>query len=234
MSQLSLIKTAIRKCANPRKAKILRQFFKTGTGQYGEGDRFFGITVPESRNIAQQFDDLSLKDIATLLSSKIHEERLIALLILVHRYQTEKDERETIFRFYLRNAKRVNNWDLVDLTAHHIVGCHLYRRNRKLLYRLAQSRNLWERRIAIVSTFYFIRQNDFSDTFRITKLLLRDSHDLIHKAAGWMLREAGKRSFKAEETFLKTCYHKMPRTMLRYAIERFPEKRRRLYLEGKV
>ncbi len=219
--------------ANPEKARILKTFFKTGKGEYGEGDSFLGITVPESRKIAIKYSHLSLSDINELLESKIHEERLVALLILVNNYKSSQ-EKENIFNFYLKNTKYINNWDLVDLSADKIVGDHLINKDKSILYNLAKSNNIWERRISIISTFHFIKNNQFDDTLKISKILLNDTHDLIHKAVGWMLREIGKRVQEVEEHFLKQHYKLMPRTMLRYAIEKFPEEKRNAYLKGAV
>ena len=238
MSQLFNITQTITKQADPQKAKILQRFFKTGKGQYGEGDVFLGLMVPKQRIIVKQFTNLELKDIKILLASKIHEYRLIALLILVDKYEQAKalPLKKQIYKFYLGQSKNINNWDLVDLSAKKIVGRYLFetRESRKILYRLAGSANLWERRIAVLSTFYFIGQNEFSDALKISKLLLKDTHDLMHKAVGWMLREVGKKDIKILEQFLKLNYKKMPRTALRYAIERFPEKIRLRYLQGRV
>ena len=234
MLQLSEIKSDIQKSANPAKAKILQGFFKTGIGEYGEGDIFLGITVPKSREIAVKHKNLSLNDIESLLKSKIHEERLIALLLLVHNYESNPEKREEIFNFYIKNTKYINNWDLVDLSSPGIVGNFLLKKDKSLLYKLAKSNNLWEKRIAIVSTYYFIKNNEFSDTLKISEILLKDAHDLIHKAVGWMLREAGKRDLKVLEVFLKEHYNQMPRTMLRYSIEKFPESKRKAYLKGKI
>lgn len=219
----------LQKLADPKKAKLLQGFFKTGKGEYGEGDIFLGITVPISRKIAQKHSDLSMKEISKLIKSKIHEERLIALLILVHNYQSNPKK---VFDFYVKNTKYINNWDLVDLSAGYIVGGYLKNQDRDILITLAKSKNLWERRIAIISTFYFIRfQKDYKWTFKIAEILLLDKHDLIHKAVGWMLREVGKNiSQEKEEIFLKKHYKKMPRTMLRYAIERFDPKLRAHYM----
>ncbi len=235
---LKKLRREIRKQADPEKAKVLQRFFKTGVGDYGEGDVFMGLTVPVQRKIAQEFGgELGSVDIKELLYSGIHEERLISLLILVDKFRKgDKSEKEKIFRFYLENAKKVNNWDLVDLTAPKIVGDFLLSRDRKILRALAVSDNLWERRIAIVSCYAFIRNNEFEDCLKISKILLDDNHDLIHKAVGWMLREVGKRNQKVLEDFLKEGgrYKKMPRTMLRYSIERFDEGLRKGYLCGKV
>jgi 3-methyladenine DNA glycosylase AlkD len=209
-------------------------FFKTGKGEYGEGDRFLGIRVPVIRKCVKEYLDISLDDTLKILESPFHEARLLALLILVKKYSLEKTSggKNAIYRSYLKNTKYINNWDLVDLSAAQIVGAHLFSRERKPLYRLARSKDLWERRISIISTFHFIRKGDFADTLKIAELLLHDRHDLIHKAVGWMLREVGKRDLNVEEEFLMKYYKVMPRTMLRYAIERFPEKKRLSYLKG--
>ena len=233
------IEIELSKLAHLSKAKILQGFFKTGKGQYGEGDVFWGITVPQCRSVAKCFPNLSFAEIQQLLNSKVHEKRLVALLILVQRYQAaEKKEdselQEKVFQFYIKNLPRVNNWDLVDLTASNIVGKHLFGKDNAMLYRLAKSKNLWARRVAIVSTFAFIRNGQFQPTLKIVELLLGDTHDLIHKACGWMLREVGKKDQAAEEAFLEKHYANMPRTMLRYAIERFSEEKRRHYLHKSI
>jgi 3-methyladenine DNA glycosylase AlkD len=229
------IQTKLRKLANKNKAKILQGFFKTGPGEYGEGDVFLGITVPVLRRLSKEYNALSPGQIVRLLRSKVHEERLLALLILVRVFSNgDSVLQKKIYATYLKNTKYINNWDLVDLTAPNIVGSYLLDKSRKPLYVLAQSNDLWKRRIAILATFSFIRQNDFNDALRLSRILLADKHDLIHKAVGWMLREIGKRSLPAEERFLKRYYKKMPRTMLRYAIERLPEAKRKRYLTGKV
>jgi len=232
---LNKIRLELRKCAYEEKAKILRRFFKTGRGQYGEGDVFIGGTVPQVRDVAKLFyNDISLVDVLSLISNKIHEERLLALVILVLKFEKGSEEDKTkIYNFYLKNIGCVNNWDLVDLSAPKIIGAYLFDKDRKILFKLAKSENLWEKRIAILSTFYFIQKNDFIDTLKIAQILLRDEHDLIHKAVGWMLREVGKKSFKKEEKFLLSNYKKMSRTMLRYAIEKFPDARRKGFLIGK-
>ena len=228
------LKRIVKKHSNPEAAKFLQRFFKTGKGEYAEGDVFAGIKVPVSREIAKQFKSLGLNDLANVIKSKIHEERLIALFILVDKMKKAGDkEKEKIYKFYLKNLKYVNNWDLVDLSAEKIIGEYLFDKERELLFKLTKG-NLWERRIAVMSTFNFIKKNDYSTTMRICKLLLNDKEDLIHKAAGWMLREIGKRDLKAEEDFLKLHYKNMPRTMLRYSIEKFPERKRKSYLLGKI
>ncbi|MBI5133242.1 MAG: DNA alkylation repair protein [Thaumarchaeota archaeon] len=233
MGLLPKLKEELLASANPEKAKILQRFFKTGKGEYGEGDIFFGLTVPESRKIARKYSALNFAETRLLLKSKIHEERLIALLILVHNFNNGSAEKK-IYDFYLRHAQHINNWDLVDLSADKIVGAYLSDEPKDILYTLSRSENLWERRIAIISTFHFIKNNEFGEALKISKILLQDKHDLIQKAVGWMLREVGKRSFSTEEAFLKEHYKRMPRTMLRYAIEKFPEKLRKKYLEGKI
>ena len=232
------------KLKNKEKAKNLAWFFKTGKGDYGEGDVFLGITVPETRKLAKKYGELTLPEIEKLLKSKYHEARLCALLLLVHQYRKTKIERnkKEIFDFYLKNTVYINNWDLVDLSAGYIVGDYLIDKNhstklmasRKILKKLAKSKNLWERRIAMIATFAFIYQGEYKDTFQIAEILLEDKHDLIQKAVGWMLREVGKRvSEKELENFLKKYAKKMPRTTLRYAIERFPEPKRQMYLKMK-
>ncbi len=229
---LNQLKKDLKKLANPEKASILQRFFKTGKGEYGEGDVFLGITVPEQRKIAKKYSELPLKETRKLLSGKIHEHRLTALLILVIKYKKADDtDKKKISHFYIKNFKHINNWDLVDLSSEKILGDYLLEKDKSLLYRLAKSKNLWERRIAVITTFAFIRNNRFNDTLKISGLLLNDRHDLIHKAVGWMLREIGKRDQEVEEKFLKKHYRKMPRTMLRYAIEKFDEKKRQFYLK---
>ena len=228
---LSQLKKDLQRLKNPEKAKLLARFFKTGKGEYGEGDVFLGIMVPDSRKIAIKYKNLSFSEIKTLLNSKIHEGRLIALLILVNNYNNGGNkEKGKIFDFYLKNTKKINNWDLVDLSAHKIVGAHLIGKDKSILYKLVKSDNLWERRIAVIATFNFINNNKFDDSLKISRLLLNDKHDLIHKAVGWMLREIGKKNQSVEEKFLNKYYKKMPRTMLRYAIERFDENKRKFYL----
>lgn len=228
---LKQLQKELHRLSNPLKAKILQRFFKTGKGEYGEGDIFLGITVPEQRRIAVKYRDLRLESLQKLLQSKIHEERLVALLILVEQYKkTDAENKKQIFDFYLQNTKYINNWDLVDLSAEKIMGDFLLGKDKSIIYRLVKSKNIWERRIAIMTTFQFIKNNQLEHTLRVCKILLKDKHDLIQKAAGWMLREIGKRDQKAEEEFLKKYYKTMPRTMLRYAIERFDERKRRIYL----
>jgi len=225
---LSRFKKELKIKANSKKAKILQRFFKTGPGEYGEGDIFLGIVSSDIKEIAKKYNKLNTKEILKLLHSKIHEERVAALRIMIDKFQ--KGEQKKIYNLYLENTKYINNWDLVDLSAHKIIGEYLLNKPKSILYKLAKSKNIWERRISIISTFTFIRNNEFSETLKIARLLLKDKHDLIHKAVGWMLREVGKRDLNIEEEFLKKYYKKMPRTMLRYAIERFPEKKRKYYL----
>jgi len=228
---LDQTKKDLTKLGNPEKAKNLARFFKTGKGEYGEGDIFLGIPVPEQRKVAKRNIDLSLADLQELLRSKIHEYRLTGALILVLKYEkADSSDKNEIFRFYLKNTENINNWDLVDLSAPKIIGDYLINKNTAILFELAKSDNLWERRIAILSTFKFIRNNDFKDALCISELLLHDEHDLIHKAVGWMLREIGKRDQEVEEKFLIKNYMEMPRTMLRYAIEKFGENKRKFYL----
>jgi 3-methyladenine DNA glycosylase AlkD len=211
-----------------------QRFFKTGKGEYGEGDRFLGIRVPTIRKCVNEYKEISLKDTLKLLQSPFHEARQLALLILVAKYSSAnmETEQEAIYQSYLKFTKFINNWDLVDCSAEHIVGKHLLLKDRKPIYRLARSPSLWERRISVMSTFHFIKKEDFSDTLAIAEFLLNDKEDLIHKAVGWMLREVGKRNWSAEEEFLEKYYKEMPRTMLRYAIEKLPESERLLYLHG--
>lgn len=219
--------------ANPNKAEFLAGFFKTGKSQYAEGDRFLGITVPAIRQIARQFRQLGLTDCERLLQSAYNDERLLALLILVEQYQKgDVGIKNRVYQVYLTNRRRVNNWNLVDSSAPYIVGAHLLQQDRSLLYQLAQSPSLWERRIAVLATFAFIRAGDFADTLKLTEQLLGDEHDLMHKACGWMLREVGKRNQSVLEGFLRQHHAIMPRTMLRYAIERFAPAKRTGYLTG--
>jgi 3-methyladenine DNA glycosylase AlkD len=268
MTTADKITKQLKALGNKTAAEHAQGFFKTGPGQYGEGDIFLGIKVPVLRQLAKEFTngktvsptpafghpsgggdsfkspplegcrnggvglvDISLTDAVELLQSPLHEVRLLALFIMVLQYKRGGNE-TAIYRAYLANTHRINNWDLVDGSAADIVGAHLFERDRKPLYRLAKSKSLWERRIAIIATFYFIRRNQFDDTLVIAELLLNDKEDLMHKAVGWMLREVGKRDLKVEEDSLLPRYKQMPRTMLRYAIERFPEPKRLAYLNG--
>ena len=229
---MTKLKQDLQKLADPEKAKTLQRFFKTGKGEYGEGDVFLGITVPEQRKTAKKHSDLTFKDVLKLLSGKIHEHRLTALLILVIKYsKADETGKKEIVDFYLKNTKNINNWDLVDLSADKILGAYLIDKDKSILYKLVQSDNLWDRRIAIMATFHFIKNSQFKDTLKISGILLNDKHDLIHKAVGWMLREIGKREQATEEKFLIKYYKNMPRTMLRYATERFDENKRKFYLK---
>ncbi|MCX6751087.1 MAG: DNA alkylation repair protein [Candidatus Pacearchaeota archaeon] len=234
---LNELLSEIRSQKNDVNAKNLQRFFKTGKGQYGEGDVFLGIKVPIQRNVAKNYTELSFKDLQNLLDSNIHEYRLIALIILVNKYKKSKKDKlkqRQIFEFYLKNTSRINNWDLVDLSAPNIVGDFSSIEGTEILKFLAKSNNIWERRIAILSTAPFIKKRIFGETLSIADMLLKDEHDLIHKAVGWMLREVGKRNQEVLELFLKERYKEMPRTMLRYSIEKFPEEKRKKYLKGEI
>jgi len=225
------LQTRLRSLGNPNDAAFLAGFFKTGPGQYGQGDQFIGVRVPVIRRVAKEFMGLPLAEVECLLHSPIHEERLAALVVLVMQAaKADAKARKPIYDFYLANTKFINNWDLVDLSAPQIVGAYLADKSRRPLYRLAKSSWLWDRRISILATFHFIRQADFDDTLKIAEMLLTDREDLMHKAVGWMLREVGKRDVAVLEAFLGQHCRMMPRTMLRYAIERFPEKKRRAYM----
>ncbi|MCH7722016.1 MAG: DNA alkylation repair protein [Bacteroidetes bacterium] len=233
--KLKNLRKVIRDSANEKHAKTMQWFFKTGKGEYGEGDKFVGIKVPVQRQIAKKFLDLENEDLKILLKSKIHEEKLIALLILVDNYQKANDKgKEKVYKFYLRNSNKINNWDLVDLSAPKIMGEHLLKNDKQILFKFARSKNLWKRRIAVISTYTFIKNKQFKTTLQISDILLNDDHDLIQKAVGWMLREVGKQDLKTLENFLKPRYNKMPRTMLRYSIEKFPGKKRKKYLKGTI
>jgi 3-methyladenine DNA glycosylase AlkD len=229
------VQRRLKKLGNPEHAAISQRFFKTGPGEYGEGDIFIGIRVPVLRKLVKEFKDLPAREVEILLRSPIHEERLFAILLFVHIFSKgDETTKKGIYNLYLKSTEFINNWDLVDVSAEHIVGAYLMDKNKRPLYRLTKSKNLWERRIAIIATFYFVRRHEFSETLKISNMLLADRHDLIHKATGWMLREIGKRDLKTEEKYLKTLYKKMPRTMLRYAIEKFPEEKRQRYLKGSI
>ena len=226
---------ALKQSASIKDATAASRFIKTGKGQYGEGDSFLGIRMPVLRQRANEFKDLSRSETSNLLKSKFHEARITALLIMVLQFQHGDEKVQArIVQLYLNNTLYVNGWDLVDCYAHLILGPWLMRRDKGILSTLARSESLWERRIAIMSTFHFIRQQHFSPTLKIARLLLKDNEDLIHKAVGWMLREVGNRDRNTEEEFLRKYYRNMPRTMLRYAIEKFPEARRQQYLNGTV
>lgn len=235
MTKAEEIRAEITTLANPEKAHVLSRFFKTGEGEYGYGDKFLGITVPQIRNVAKRHAaTIRTEEIHPLLADEYHETRLCALLLLVCKYsdkKTEPEEREQIFRTYTENTRYINNWDLVDLSAPGIVGAHLYGKDCGLLYRYADSDDMWKQRIAIVSTYTFIRNGENTHTFTLAEKLLGTKEDLIQKAAGWMLREAGKRDKPALEKFLSGHAYNMPRTMLRYAIEKFPEDERKYYMQ---
>ena len=229
------VRAALRKYADKSDAVALQRFFKTGPGEYGEGDKFLGVRVPSTRRIARKYRHLPLADTLTLLHSPMHEERLLALLILTQQFRDGSSGKQAeIYRIYLNNTQYINNWDLVDTSAEHIVGAYLNKRSRKPLYALAESDSLWERRIAIMATFHFIKSNQFEETLNIAEKLVADKEDLIQKAVGWMLREVGKRDREVEELFLKRHCRHLPRTMLRYAIEKFPESLRQQYLKGTI
>jgi len=229
------VEKALAKVANPIRASHSQRFFKTGKGEYGEGDQFLGVTVPDQRTVARQYRELALAEIKRLLASKIHEHRLTALFILVMRYKKAKTpaQKQTLVKFYLDNRSKINNWDLVDSSAPYILGDYLLDTNRHILDELVRSKIVWDRRIAVVATFKFIDVGDFADSFHLAEILLTDQHDLIQKAVGWMLREIGKRDQNAERFWLDKHYQKMPRTMLRYAIEKFPPALRQSYLKVK-
>jgi len=227
------IQSRIRKLGNVKDAGILQWFFKTGPGEYGEGDCFVGVRVPVLRKLVKEFEAADESTLHALLESAVHEDRALALFILVRQFEKGNEaDRARICRFYLDHTRRINNWDLVDLSAPQVVGGYLANRSRRPLYRLVRSKSLWERRIAILATFTFIRQGDFTDTLALADLLLGDREDLIHKAVGWMLREVGKRDLAVLEAFLKSRCKTIPRTMLRYAIEKFPEPKRQAYLRA--
>ncbi len=233
--QIELIHNELNKYANKEYAAHHQVFFKTGPGQYGQGDIFMGVRVPMVRKVAKKFKDIDPDTLERLLRSEIHEERMVALVVMVNRFSLKSSDnktREAVYNLYIANRGRINNWDLVDISAPHIVGSFLFKKDKDILYKLSQSDVLWDRRISIMATFYFIRQNKFHHTLKIAKTLLNDREDLIHKAVGWMLREVGKRDIHAEEAFLKKEFKKMPRTMLRYAIEKFPRDLRQYYLKG--
>ena len=227
------IRKKLKQLGSKEKAKVLQRFFKTGPGEYGEGDVFIGVRVPDLRKLAKKYQSITIKEVMQLLRSTIHEERFFALLILISKYSKGNEAvKKRIYGLYLHNTQFINSWDLVDGSAQYIVGAFLMDKSKEPIYRLAKSDNLWERRIAILSTFHFIKHDNYAETLKISKILLSDEQDLIHKAVGWMLREIGKRHMLTEEIFLKKHYKKMPRTMLRYAIEKFPESKRQKYLRG--
>ena len=231
MSVHEQVKTELEKLSDPEHAMKLQGFFKTGEGEYGEGDFFLGVRVPDQRRIAKKYRSMPLTDVIELLQSGIHEHRLTALFILTEQFNKGDEEaRQRIVDLYLNNTAYVNNWDLVDSSAHKILGVWLVDKPREMLYELSGSKSLWERRISIISTFAFIDRGDLVDALALAEALINDEHDLIHKASGWVLREVGKKDQSVLEEFLLEHYKKMPRTMLRYAIERLPEERRNIFM----
>ncbi len=232
---LTKLQKKFRALKNTERAALNARFFKTGKGEYGEGDKFLGITVPQTRLIAKEGSELTVSDIETLLMSPWHEERLLAAILLVNRYKKASNtEKQQIYRLYLKNIKTgFNNWDLVDTSAAYIIGVHLEKSSRKDLYQLARSKNLWEKRVSVIATHHFIRQNDFIDTLKLCETFLREKHDLMHKACGWMLREMGKKDTSALRSFLKNHASVMPRTMLRYAIEHMDAKEKSMWMKKK-
>lgn len=230
-----IIKKEMRELADPKRAEVSKWYFKTGPGEYGESDIFIGLSSPQMRALSKKYRTTGFADILKLLRSRIHEERMLALLIWTLQFpKADLPQQKKIYAAYLKQTRYINNWDLVDLSAPLIIGAYLFDRDKTILHKLAQSKLLWERRIAILATLYFIRKGLFQPTLEIAEILLFDEHDLIHKAVGWMLRETGKRDLNCEEKFLKRHYKNMPRTMLRYAIEKFPEIKRKKYLQGKI
>ena len=229
------VKLALREFADAERAVQCRRYFKAGPGEYGEGDQFIGLTVPQQRKIARKFRDLPLKEIKRLLDDPIHECRFTALVILVDQFEQAKTEsdRQTIYEFYLQQLDRVNNWDLVDTSAPNIIGAYLCYKSHRPLFKLARAKHLWKNRIAIISTMYFIREREFATTLALAEELLTHPHDLIHKAVGWMLREVGNKDRAVLLGFLQKHAQNMPRTMLRYAIEKLPEPQRKLFLKLK-
>ena len=229
------LRESLHRLADPEQAEKLQRYFKTGPGEYGEGDQFLGLRMPQIRQIVRKAPVPALTDLEGLLRSPVHEERMLALLLLVRLFKkADESQKELIYRFYMDHTDRINNWDLVDLSAHHIVGPWLLNRDRSPLFALAKSDLLWDRRIAIIATFHFISRMDFDTSLKIAEIVLKDPEDLIQKAYGWMLREIGNKSRKTEEGFLKKHYKSMPRTALRYAIEKFPEPLRQAYLKGSI
>jgi len=234
MSTLAELKNELQQLAEPKQQQILQGFFKTGKGEYGEGDIFLGIKVPVQRSLSKKYQTLSVTDIQALLQSKFHEYRFTALILLITHYnKADNHQKSKLFDFYLHNTKHINNWDLVDISAPHIVGDYLLDKPRDILYQLASESNLWEKRIAMIATMTFIKNNEFQDCLQLAEILIDDEHDLIHKAVGWMLREVGKRDKMIEEQFLNKYYKQMPRVMLRYAIEKFDDDKRKFYLRKK-
>lgn len=235
MTLLSSLLRELHQHANKQIGAHSQKFFKTGAGEYGEGDIFIGVRVPTLRKMAKKYRALSPDELQELLTSKVHEQRLLALIIMVEQYKRgTREERTFLFQLYINHTDFINNWDLVDTSVHHIVGHYLVKNEKTLLKQWAVSKSVWERRMAIMATFHFIRKGSFDQTILISEMLLNDEHDLIHKAVGWMLREVGNRDLACEESFLKKYYKKMPRTMLRYAIEKFEPRKRKQYLNGEV
>ncbi|HMP89458.1 MAG TPA: DNA alkylation repair protein [Kiritimatiellia bacterium] len=224
------IRRSLHTVSDASRAPAMQRFFKTGPGEYAEGDVFIGVTMPHIRMLARQYYTAPLDEIPVLLASKIHEERMLGLLILVRRHQKDPASRDAVYRMYTKHMKWINNWDLIDVTAEHVIGAHLYERNRTPLYTWAASKSIWPRRIAIMTTFHFIKRGDFEDTLRLATIYLNDAHDLIHKATGWMLREIGNRNREVEIDFLQKHAATMPRVMLRYAIEKFPKTQRMRFM----
>ena len=222
------IKKELQKVVDSERIYDVSKFFKTGKGQYSEYDKFLGLYMQDIRKISKKFKNTNFQDLEILLNSEIHEERLLGIFILIEQFPNDKDK---IYNFYLKNIHAVNNWDLVDLSADKILGNYLLNKDKKLLYNFSKSNNLWKRRISIIATFAFIKNNRFKDTLKISEILLNDGHDLIHKSVGWMLREVGKKDQKIEEKFLRKHYKTMPRTMLRYSIERFNKEKRKFYMK---
>lgn len=232
---LKNIRKELTRLSNKEYAARLQKYFKTGKGEYGEGDRFMGIRVPNVRKIAKKYGNISIAEASRLIKSPFHEERLFSLFVLVDIFKKSNDNDKTrVYDLYMANTKFINNWDLVDASAGRIFGAYLFTRDRKPIYESAKSENVWERRISIMATSYFIAHNEFTDTLKIAEILLNDREDLIHKAVGWMLREIGKKDPELEEDFLRKHCADMPRTMLRYAIEKFPESKRKKYLNGEL
>lgn len=230
---LESIRKDLERLSDKEYAARLQKYFKTGKGEYGQGDKFLGIRVPNVRKLAKKYQNISISQVSKLMKSSFHEERLFSLFVLVGLFKKANDEdRKKIYTLYLKNTKFINNWDLVDASAGRIVGAYLFTRDKKQIYALAKSKNLWKRRISIMSTSYFIIHNEFTDTMKIAEMLLNDKEDLIHKAVGWLLREIGKKDLELEESFLKKHYANMPRTILRYAIEKFPVEKRISYLKN--
>ncbi len=227
------LRKEMEECSNEEKAKLYQRFFKTGPGQYGEGDVFMGLTMPETRAISSKYTEMPIEEVQELLNSEIHEHRMSALLIVIQKYRkANKEEKRKLYEFYLKNMSRINNWDLIDVTASHVVGDFLFnnKEEKEMLYKLAKSNDLWEKRISVISTFRFIKENEFEDSINISEILLNDKHDLIHKAVGWMLREIGKKDQEIEEEFLRKYHKTMPRTMLRYSLEKFTKDKKDFYM----